>query len=73
MSQPEEFHEPVADRPPTKEEEAAAEAIAPDIDLESVAEAYERQNKVGANVKGEGQIEPYPETEADGQIEPEAD
>lgn len=58
MSQPEEFHEPVADRPPTEEEEAAAEAIAPDIDLEAVAEAYERQNKVGANVKGEGQIEP---------------
>ena len=58
MSAPEEFHEPVADRPPTKDEEEAAEAIAEEIDIESVAAAYDRQNKIGANVKGEGQIEP---------------
>ena len=58
MSQPEEFHEPVADRPPTKEEEEAAEAIAAEIDIETVAEHYDRQNKIGADVKGDGQIEP---------------
>jgi hypothetical protein len=58
MSQPEEFHEPVADSPPTKEEAAAAEAIAEEIDVDRVGENFDRQNKVGANVKGEGQIEP---------------
>ena len=43
-----------ADRAPTPEEEAAAErAPEPDGD---VAANYERQNEVGANVKGEGQI-----------------
>ena len=58
MSQPEEFHEPVADRPPTEEEETAAEAAAQNVDLDRVAEHYDEQNKIGANVKGEGQIEP---------------
>jgi len=58
MSASEEFHQPVADRPPTKDEAAAAEAIAAEVDIESVAAAFDRQNKLGANVKGEGQIEP---------------
>jgi hypothetical protein len=46
-------HEP--DRPPTPEEEAAAEragAVDP-----KVAAAYDKANKIGANVKGEGQID----------------
>lgn len=43
-----------ADREPTAEEEAAADA-AGDLDP-AVAENYERQNKVGADVKGEGEI-----------------
>ncbi len=43
-----------ADRAPTEEEEAAAESLA-DLDP-SVAENFERQNKVGAEVRGEGEI-----------------
>lgn len=44
-----------ADRPPTEEEEAAAER-APDLDPE-VAENYQGQAKLGADVEGEGQID----------------
>ena len=55
MSEPEEFHEAGADRAPTKDEEEAADAIADEVDVERVAHEYERQNKLGANVKGEGQ------------------
>lgn len=44
-----------ADREPTPEEEAAAESALP-LD-EKVAENYERQSKIGADVKGEGQID----------------
>jgi hypothetical protein len=44
-----------ADRPPTAEEAAAAErkgGVDPDV-----AAAHDKANKVGANVKGEGQID----------------
>ena len=58
MSEPEEFREAGADRPPTKDEEETADAAAAEVDIDRVAEAFERQNEVGANVKGEGQIEP---------------
>ena len=44
-----------ADRPPTEEEEAAAER-APDLDPK-VAENYKHQAKLGACAEGEGQIE----------------
>jgi hypothetical protein len=44
----------VADRPPTAEEEAAAERNPLDP---AVAEAYEEAIERGANVKGEGQID----------------
>ncbi|MGI8757608.1 MAG: hypothetical protein ACR2MB_17480 [Acidimicrobiales bacterium] len=44
-----------ADREPTPEEEAAAESALP-LD-EKVAENYERQSKIGADAKGEGQID----------------
>ncbi|MCU1497139.1 MAG: hypothetical protein JWM47_1092 [Acidimicrobiales bacterium] len=42
------------DRQPTPEEEEAAER-APDLDP-SVAEAYEHQAEVGANIEGEGKV-----------------
>jgi hypothetical protein len=44
-----------ADRPPTPEEERDVEGRKVDPD---VAEAYEDAMERGANVKGEGQIEP---------------
>lgn len=43
-----------ADREPTAEEEAAADALPP-LD-EKVAEHYEHQSKIGAHVEGEGRI-----------------
>jgi hypothetical protein len=43
-----------ADREPTPEEEAAADALPP-LDPE-VAENYQRQAEVGAQVQGEGEI-----------------
>jgi hypothetical protein len=52
------FTTPSADRPPTPDEERAAERAAEDVDLESVAEHYEEAAKTGAEVRGEGQIEP---------------
>jgi hypothetical protein len=45
-----------ADRPPTADEEAAAER-APELTPDA-AEAYEEAIERGANVRGEGQIEP---------------
>ncbi|HEY0519416.1 MAG TPA: hypothetical protein VGC84_07970 [Ilumatobacteraceae bacterium] len=53
----EDFGEPVADRPPTEEEERAAERAARNVDLENVAEHYEAMAELGANVEGEGQID----------------
>ncbi len=46
------------DRPPTEAEERAAEAAAKDVDLDKVAENYEEMIEVGADVEGEGQIDP---------------
>lgn len=60
MSQPEEFAPAGADRPPTKDEEAAADEIAEEIDVDEVAEEYEHMTALGAHAKGEGQIEPDP-------------
>lgn len=56
--QGETFTEPGADRPPTAEEEAAAERHADDADPDEVAEHYDEAIKTGAAVEGEGQIEP---------------
>lgn len=42
-----------ADRPPTPEEEAAAEQLEPDP---SMAEHFSEMNKIGAEVEGEGEI-----------------
>jgi hypothetical protein len=58
-SQPEErFTEPVADRPPTPDEEAAAERAAEQVDIDRVAEHAEQAARTGAGVQGEGEIEP---------------
>lgn len=46
------------DRMPTPEEERAAERAAADVDLEEVGEHYEEMAEQGANVRGEGEIEP---------------
>ena len=43
-----------ADRPPTAEEEAAADGNAPDPE---VAEHEREMGKIGAEVKGEGEID----------------
>ena len=43
-----------ADRPPTAEEEAVADAQPP-LDPE-VADAYAHQAEVGANIEGEGKV-----------------
>ena len=47
-----------ADRPPTSEEEAAAERKRAELDAdrEDVAEHYEEMTDLGAHVKGEGEI-----------------
>jgi hypothetical protein len=52
------FTEPKADRPPTADEEAAAERGAADVDTDRVAEHYEEQAERGAAVRGEGEIVP---------------
>jgi hypothetical protein len=54
----ERFTAPSADRPPTDEESAAAERAAKDVDIERVAAEYEEMAERGANVRGEGEIEP---------------
>jgi len=49
---------PQPDRMPTDEEERAAERAAQDVDLDEVAAHEEEMTKLGANVKGEGEITP---------------
>jgi hypothetical protein len=48
----------VADRPPTDEEEAAAEGAAEQFadDREAAAAHYEEMSDIGAQAKGEGRI-----------------
>jgi len=48
-----------ADRPPTKEEEAAAEESREtyEADAKDVAEHYDEMSDIGAHVKGEGAID----------------
>jgi hypothetical protein len=56
---PDDFNVPPhADRPPTAEEEAAAARSAKDVDLDEVAPHFEHAAKLGADVRGEGEIEP---------------
>jgi hypothetical protein len=55
---PDDFNVPPhADRPPTAEEDAAAERSATDVDLDEVARHFEHAAKLGADVRGEGEIE----------------
>lgn len=55
---PETFRDPVADRPPTDDEARSAERAAADVDIDEVSEHYEEMIERGADVRGEGQIEP---------------
>ena len=48
----------VADREPTAQEEKDAETSARSVDVAEVADHYEEMAERGANVAGEGQIEP---------------
>ena len=57
-SDDEKWTEPRADRQPTADEEKAAEKAAKGVDVDAVAEHAEEMNEIGAEVKGEGQIEP---------------
>lgn len=47
-----------ADRAPTAEEAKAADEAAKGVDLDKVAKHEEEMMETGANIKGEGQIEP---------------
>jgi hypothetical protein len=58
MTNHDDFTAPEADREPTPEETSAADRALPDVDLESVAKEFEHMNELGAEVHGEGQIEP---------------
>ena len=46
------------DRPPTEEEERVAERVSKDVDLDKTSENYEEMAELGADIKGEGQIDP---------------
>ncbi len=46
-----------ADRPPTPDEERAAESAAADVNEETVSKSYQHMTETGAAVKGEGAIE----------------
>lgn len=54
----EEFINAQADRAPTRDEEIAADRAAAAVDVAEVGGHYEEMNELGANVAGEGQIEP---------------
>lgn len=56
----EKFGPPAADRPPTADEEAAAEAVAAEVDVDEVGKHFRETAETGAAVKGEGEIEPSP-------------
>ncbi len=49
---------PGADRPPTPEEERLAERAERDLapDMPEVAQHYEEMTRIGAEVKGEGEV-----------------
>jgi hypothetical protein len=51
-------HPPQADRAPTPAEEQAAERALPGVDVSNVREHVGEMNQIGANVQGEGEIEP---------------
>lgn len=46
------------DRMPTPDEERAAEQAAADVDVDEVGEHYQDMAQKGADVRGEGEIEP---------------
>lgn len=54
----EELIDAKADRAPTPDEGSAADRAADSVDIDRVAKHYEEMIERGANVSGEGQIEP---------------
>jgi hypothetical protein len=56
-SQPEDFSPARPDRAPTPDEEVAAEAAARDVDIDAVGDQFEHMAELGAEVRGEGEIE----------------
>ena len=58
----EEFTEPSAGPVPTQDELDAADRSAGDVDLGKVGTHYREMNSLGANVEGEGDIDPSVET-----------
>lgn len=56
--QAERFTEASGGPEPTEDEERAAERSADDVDLDKVGEHYSEMLDKGANVEGEGEIEP---------------
>jgi hypothetical protein len=56
--QADEFTEPSAGPAPTPEEEAAADRSRDQVDVDQVDEHYQEMNSLGANLRGEGEIEP---------------
>lgn len=57
MTDHEAFKDAEPDREPTPDEERAAERAATKVDIDDVASEYEHMTKLGANIRGEGQIE----------------
>lgn len=57
----ENFTDAKADRPPTEQEEKAAEEAATGVDLDHVAPHFEEMTEIGKNVKGEGSLTPSEE------------
>jgi len=54
----EQFKDPVPDRAPTRQEEKDAESAAKRVDLAEVARHEREMAERGAQVRGEGEIEP---------------
>ncbi|MCU1365420.1 MAG: hypothetical protein JWL72_4086 [Ilumatobacteraceae bacterium] len=54
----EEFIDAQPDRAPTPAESSAADRAAQDVDVDEVGKHYEEMIERGANVAGEGQIDP---------------
>lgn len=57
----ENFTDAQADRPPTEQEEEAAEQAATEVDVDEVASHFEEMTEIGKNVKGEGSLNPSEE------------
>lgn len=61
MSDDRKILETRADRPPTDDEARAAERAASAVDVDEVGEHFQEAARTGAEIKGEGEIEPRPQ------------